>query len=132
MISVDGRRYAASNLAWLYMTGEMPSKLVDHRNQNKIDDRWDNLRLATRSQNVANTGPRANNACGIKGVSWDKKRSRWRAQIRREGFLKVTVHRTIEEAAASYQRMAAELYGEFANRQSTQNSILDLYKAVTE
>jgi hypothetical protein len=118
----------------LYMTGVFPPKgrLIDHDNRNKFDDRWSNLRLATRAENVANTGPRANNQSGLKGVSFDKKRKRWRAQIRKAGEQRVTVHRTPEAAAASYDQMAGELYGEFANRQNTQNSILDLYKVVTE
>jgi hypothetical protein len=53
-IGVGGRKWVATHLAWLYMTGEWPKSYIDHKNRNKSDDRWENLRLATRSQNMVN------------------------------------------------------------------------------
>jgi hypothetical protein len=44
VICIDGKRYPATHIAWLYMTGEFPSLLIDHRNRDKFDDRWVNLR----------------------------------------------------------------------------------------
>lgn len=65
-INIDGKAYYASRLAWLYVTGELPNGIVDHINLDKSDNRWCNLRLATKSQNGANS--RAQNAFGLKGV----------------------------------------------------------------
>src|SRR4029434_9631151 len=55
-IGIDGKLYRGARLAWLYMKGEWPPGRVDHKNRNRIDDRWENLRLCTHAQNVANTG----------------------------------------------------------------------------
>jgi hypothetical protein len=54
IIGINTIDYSASNLAWLYMTGEWPPIEVDHINRIKHDDRWENLRLATRSLNCTN------------------------------------------------------------------------------
>jgi len=68
-IGVFNQTYGAQVLAWLYFYGEWPSSLVDHINQNKTDNRIDNLRLADYSVNAHNTVVRQTNTSGVKGVS---------------------------------------------------------------
>ena len=114
-IGIDGRVYAAHRLAYLYMPGEWPKELIDHENLARDDNRWRNLRPATRTQNKANSLPRS--ACGFKGVYITKKRGkiRWRAQIRAEGHLhSLGYYGTPEEANAAYAAAADKLFGEFA------------------
>lgn len=84
-IHVDGVGYKASRLAVLYMTGEWPAALVDHRNRQRHDDRWGNLRAATKKQNQENTDVGAANRSGFKGVYWQRQRQCWNACIRHVG-----------------------------------------------
>lgn len=114
IISIDGERFPASHLAWMYMTGQWPDGLIDHINQNKIDDRWCNLREADHSTNRANTGLRSSNTSGIKGVHFDRRFRKWAMQIRCRDQIIVSHHPTAEEAAAEYNRQAVRLFGEFA------------------
>jgi hypothetical protein len=53
-IRIDGIKYRSCRLAFLYMTGKFPDQFVDHINRVKNDDRWENLRNATQSQNAVN------------------------------------------------------------------------------
>jgi HNH endonuclease len=76
IIKVDGQKYRASNLAWLYKTSAFPEHTVDHRDpSDRTDDRWVNLRQATRSQQMHNTRLRRDNATGFKGVYLRRKPS---------------------------------------------------------
>ncbi|MGW1422698.1 HNH endonuclease [Bradyrhizobium manausense] len=115
LIRIDGGRYKAHQLAWLYMTGEWPSRQVDHRDTDRSNNRWSNLRLATTSQNKANMGRRADNKSGFKGVRWYSPTKKWNAQIRCQGKnTNLGYFPTPEEAHAAYCRAAERLFGEFA------------------
>lgn len=82
ILSFKGHPYKAHRLAWMYVHGALPDKNIDHINQNKQDNRIANLRLCTNSENHQNTSPPANNTSGHKGVTWNKKDRKWRAQIK--------------------------------------------------
>lgn len=91
------------------------TEMVDHINGNGLDNRRENLRLATASQNQQNRGKQQNNTCGVKGVYWDKQHKRWRARIWCNGqSIHIGFFTTLEEAAAAYCVKARELFGEFA------------------
>jgi hypothetical protein len=121
LISVEGRRYRAHHLAWFYMTGEWPQTDIDHINGDRDDNRWCNLRSATRSQNIANMKTPSNNTSGIKGVSWSASHRKWRAQIGigkcANGYYYTKFlgrFDTKEEAAEAYRVAAEARFGEFA------------------
>lgn len=115
-IRIYGRIYSAHRLAWLLTHGVWPENQIDHINGRRDDNRLCNLRLATRSENNRNAKRRSDNTSGVKGVSFDKARDRWRAQIRVSGRNRhMGYHKTPEEAYAAYCKAAAEHYGEFAN-----------------
>lgn len=112
-IKVLARKYQASRLAWLYMTGEWPEDLVDHRDRDRANNKWSNLRHATMVQNCANRKIDPRNMLGVKGVS--KCGSKFRARITVEGKLQqIGAFSTIEDAAEAYAAAAAATYGEFA------------------
>lgn len=114
-IQIGNRAFRTGRLAWLYMTGEWPTKLVDHKDLNKSNDAWNNLRLATDSQNGANKGLASNNTSGTKGVRFEASRGKWRAQITINGRSKnLGRYPTREEAMSAYERAAVAAWGEFA------------------
>lgn len=115
-ICVDRRHYRAHVLAWFYMTGRWPTGDVDHENLVRDDNRWVNLREATRSNNMGNTRRHSDNKSGFKGVHWEEKTKRWCAQILCDGKkFWLGRHSTPEAAHQAYSAKAAELFGEFAN-----------------
>jgi len=83
LLWVDDRLYRAHRLAWLYVTGEWPPKLLDHRDRNRSNNRWANLRLANDKQNSENASLRSDNTSGSRGIRFD--RNRWVARIYHEG-----------------------------------------------
>lgn len=119
VISVDDCVYRAHHLAWLYMTGEWPNPFVDHRDTNKHNNVWTNLRLATKSQNMANIGLIKTNKSGLKGASryraGESYGKPWQASIAQDGKSKHLGHfATKEEAHAAYCEAAQKIFGEFA------------------
>lgn len=67
-IKINGALHSAHRLAWLYMMGKWPPEDVDHINLNKSDNRWENLRAATPTQNRQNRGIPKRNKTGFLGV----------------------------------------------------------------
>lgn len=113
IITIEGARYQAHRLAWLYMTGSFPKEL-DHRNRDRSDNRWPNLRKATRSQNMQNTGVQRNNTSGARGVK--REYGKWAARIYVNGEEKrLGVYNTVEEAKQAYNKAAREIFGSYYN-----------------
>jgi hypothetical protein len=113
VIAIHGRNYRAHRLAWLYVTGKWRSQIIDHRDGDPSNNRWKNLRRATRSQNCANRRVPRNNSCGLKGVSHDG--WSWRATIHKQGRRHYLGSFSTPEAAhAAYAKAARKLFGEFA------------------
>lgn len=95
-ICINGRRYVAHRLAWLYMTGAWPDEEIDHINRDPSDNRWRNLRAATRGQNRVNAGHRRKHDLP-RGVS--RVGNRYQAQIRKHGkFCHIGMFGTPEDA----------------------------------
>ena len=91
-----------------------PGQEIDHINGNGLDNQKANLRLVSRSQNMANQR-KTRGASRFKGVWWDKVNSRWVAHIRNKGrsyFLGRYVSE--EDAARAYDTAAIETWGEYA------------------
>ncbi len=84
IITIDGRKCRAHRLAVLYMHGKLPTKEVDHRNGIRADNRWDNLREASRQENCQNRSASKKNTSGFPGVTWDASRRKWVAQVKAE------------------------------------------------
>lgn len=115
VIGIDGRSYAAHRLAFLYMTGRFPQRMVDHIDLNRSNNAWRNLREVTNSENQMNTAIRSNNSSGRKGVSWNKREGRWRADIRIGGKKKTLGYFECPDMAhMAYCTAANENFGDYA------------------
>lgn len=117
VLKLDSKHYLAHRIAWLFMTGEEPPRYIDHKNTNRSDNRWANLRAATNSQNVANGKVRVTNRLGIKGVVRVRsKKPQWHAHICKDGKnVCLGKFSSPEFAQAAYLTAARRLFGEFAN-----------------
>ncbi|MBL0320720.1 MAG: HNH endonuclease [Alphaproteobacteria bacterium] len=88
---------------------------VDHINGNKLDNRKENLRLASHSQNCKNQAKPKNNTSGYKGVTKNKAGNNWIAQIKTNGkHLSLGRFENIQDAARAYDNAARKYFGEFA------------------
>lgn len=119
-VRVGGQSYRVCRLIWLLVTGEWPEHQVDHVDRNPANDKWENLREATPSQNKANCGKYKTEkaSCHLKGVQAVQKRKsiRYRAIATKDGNrFHLGYFDTPEEAHAAYLRASEELHGEFAS-----------------
>jgi hypothetical protein len=114
LITIDGQFYPAHQLAWLYMTGRWGRPMIDHRDGDPANNRWANLRLATRSQNAANKRRPQHNTSGFKGVSRCAS-GKWRARVSKNGrAIHLGRYSTPQAAHDAYVAAARKLFGEFA------------------
>jgi len=115
IIKLHGKIHKAHRLAFLYMTGRFPPGDVDHINLDRGDNRWANLRAATRRQNNVNVKSAAGSASRFVGVYYMPKRVKWAARIRTLKGRKFLGYFDEETAAAqAYHNAAKKEHGEFA------------------
>lgn len=97
------------------LLGKLPKdKMVDHINQNSLDNRRRNLRVVNKSQNMHNRGLQRNNKSGYKGVHLLKRTGRWQSYLKLDGKrFHFGYYSTAEEAAHIYNQVAMQLVGEY-------------------
>jgi hypothetical protein len=107
--------YQAGRLAFLWMTGTFPNADCDHADGNPLNNKWTNLREASRSQNQRNKRVQSNNVTGLKGVSLHRG-TKWVARIKVDGEKKPYLGIFDCPAAAHFAYIVAadEHFGEFA------------------
>jgi len=113
--TVSKKRLYAHRAAWAMMTGVWPTKTIDHRNGDRSDNRWANLREATRHEQNRNVRASSKGTSRYLGVSFRKERGNWRANIflnGRQTYLGAFA--TEERAAQAYDVAAAQHFGEYA------------------
>jgi hypothetical protein len=110
------------HLIWVWETGKWPIGEIDHINGDRNDNRFENLREASISQNRTNRLIQSNNKCGYKWVYWDNKRNLWRAEVIAPKAMKTgrkrvhqSFHTTAEKAYESVCNTARKFHGDFFN-----------------
>ena len=107
---VDRKTYRVHHLVWMYHHGHSVPE-IDHINRQRDDNRIENLRPCTHSQNLGNSGARFGK---YKGVTFCKSTQKWRAQITIDGTHRcLGRHSTEEEAALAYNEAAIHRHGKF-------------------
>jgi hypothetical protein len=121
--SHTGKKYAVSRIdgkvryLHRFLFGFPARVHVDHINGDTLDNRRENLRLCSHSQNLRNRGKTIANKSGFKGVSMsnDKRKRKWSAEIRANGRrLRLGRFLTAAEAAMAYNEAAKIVHGSFA------------------
>jgi len=118
-IGIDGVSYLAHRLIYKMKKGVDPSGEIDHRDTDRLNNKWSNLRLSTSSQNQHNASIRKDNKTGFKGVHFDKKRNKYVAHVRVDGR---TVYQEFfddpEEAYKARCKAAKRLHKRFARNET--------------
>jgi hypothetical protein len=109
----DNHHYMAHVIAWALMTGDWPNKELDHRDHDQNNNCWNNLRLATHSQNGKNRRRNSNNKTGVRGVTVYGNRFRVQIGFHRE-HIHIGIFDTIEAATQARKLAEKHYYGEFA------------------
>lgn len=113
-VSVDKKTHYVHRIIYLWHHGRMP-KVIDHINNNSLDNRIENLREANQSQNCANQRIKKNNKSGYKGVHQDKKTKKYIAKImcnRRTIWLGSYLF--LDDAINAHKVGSEKYFGEFA------------------
>lgn len=111
-VGLDGKRYLAHRLAWLYVHGEWPRQVIDHINGDRGDNRIANMRDVSQGVNTENQRrPSALNRSGYLGVHLHDDGIRWRARIQVRGRGKhIGLFGTKEAAHAAYLEAKRRLH----------------------
>lgn len=117
VMKVNRKHFYRATVIWVMFNKQLPPKdfEVDHIDRNSLNDKIENLRLVTRTNNVRNRGKmRKNPSSKYIGVCWNKSHKKWVARI--GGYKRVYLgsFKDEKEAALAYDKAVKELHGEFA------------------
>ena len=114
-VSVEKNLFRAHRVAWALHYGSWPTGEIDHIDHDPTNNALSNLRLATRETNGRNISLHRTNTSGVTGVTWNKDRGRWVAQIHMHGKGYFLGHYESKADAAAARKAANEKYGFHAN-----------------
>jgi len=112
VVTINSKSQKLHRVIWIMLFGDIPDGFyIDHINGNKIDNRLENLRLATNSQNQQNRPAPKNSTSGYRGVTWHKQVNKWMARICIKGERKtIGFFDTAEDAYEAYKKEAKKVF----------------------
>jgi hypothetical protein len=115
-IGYNKKKYQCHRIIFEMFNGEIPEELfIDHIDNNRENNKIENLQLATKSENNRKSLMQKNNTSGYKGVTLEKRRNIWRANILINlKYIHLGYFNDKLEAAKAYDSAAIEYFGEFA------------------
>ncbi len=114
-VKLNGKTYTAHRLIYLLQHGHVPD-MIDHIDRDKTNNRIENLRPASVSQNVCNREAPANSTSGIKGVRFHKRDKKWIAYAKVNGRQKhIGLFASMEAAAFAASAVRKTLHGGYAH-----------------
>lgn len=116
VVSTPEGSVMAHRIIWELHYGPIPDGMqIDHKDTNKLNNKLDNLRLATRANNQMNQVLRSDNTSGVKGIHWVKRTQVWNAEIwlNRKKVWRCQ-RKNIEELKVLLEEKRKELHKEFA------------------
>jgi len=109
-----GKVHKVHRLIFVMHHGYLPPE-VDHINGNRADNRIENLRAATRSENQCNRGALTNNTSGYPGVSWHKKSRAWLVRVMKNGKSHMVGYfKDLELAGLVAEEARSKFHGQYA------------------
>jgi len=113
-ISIGKKAYAFHRMIFLYHHGYLP-KIIDHIDNDRTNNRIENLREATQQQNCINRVRHCNNKSGYKNVYWQKNCGKWNVSVsingKRQHF---GMFNNLELAALVAEEVRNKYHGQFA------------------
>jgi len=115
-VGVNNKRFQFHRIVWVIFNGEIPPNTqIDHINGNALDNRIENLRLATHSENARNSKISRNNSSGYKNVVWDEFCQLWLVSLYANGKSIRKRFKDLDKAVEFAKVKRMELHGQFAN-----------------
>jgi HNH endonuclease len=112
-ILINRKMHKEHRLIFLLFHGYLPP-MLDHINGDRADNRIENLRECTASQNLQNKAMHKNNKTGVKNVYWCGRAKRYVVSVICSGTRFVKLCKTLEEAAKIAEKKRNELHKEFS------------------
>lgn len=113
IIHHKGCQYQAHRLIYAYHYGIIPEGMqIDHVDGNRCNNNIQNLRLASASENMWNTGVISTNTSGYKGV-WQTN-GKWWCKLQKAGIIYKECFGTLEDAIKWIENKRLELHGEYS------------------
>lgn len=128
-VTLNGKQYFAHRVAWLLHAGDDPgSDDVNHRNQNRSDNRIQNLELVTAGDHKRKMPKLSNNTSGCTGVCWDIQARKWRVQISISGKSRTLGVFEDYDIAVKCRKAAERAHGYYPEHGMTKEEVRKYFK----